>query len=296
MKAVKVWAPATIANFGPGFDVFGTSLNALGDVVELRESDELRVEVTGATVPLQPEKNVASVAAMSLAKMWGEEFSFHMRIEKGIRPGSGLGSSGASSLAGALAMARFLGVEDDELILKAALEGEKIASGSAHGDNVVPAYYGGFVIVNSLEPLDIVKMGVSLKLVVILPEVSISTEKARKLLPEKIPLRHAVKNISLASSLILSLLEGDTQDAARYLEDYLAFPYRQILYPWFHRIRKAAMDAGAYNIFISGSGPALFALGEDLREIGEAVKEEFESMGIESEYYVTRTGGRAKCI
>ncbi len=296
MKSVKLFVPATIANFGPGFDVFGTSVNEIGDVIELQERDEIVVKVEGYKVPIEPERNAASVAAMAVMELAKEYTGFRMIVKKGIRPGGGLGSSGASALGGALAMAKLLGIEDDELIIKAALKGEFIASGEPHGDNIVPAYYGGFTILNSLEPLDVVRIDYSTKVAIILPEVVVNTRRAREILPRRIPRENAVKNIALASSLLFFLLRGDLRRASRYLEDRIAFPYRRVFYPWFDRIRRAVMDAGAYGIFISGSGPALFILGEDLEHVAKVAQEEFASMQIRSDFFVSQTGGRAKCI
>ena len=294
--SVKVWIPATIANFGAGFDVFGAAIEGLGDMIEIEPSDETIILVDGYEVPQDPEKNVAAVAARAFMRLVGEEQEFRMHIYKGIRPGSGLGSSGASSLGGAFAMARLLGIEDDAKIIKAATEGEKVASGMPHGDNVVPAYYGGFIILNSLEPLDVIKLPLDFELVIILPHVQIKTEYARKILPEAIPIGNAVLNVSNAASFIANIKEGNLRDACRYMEDYIAFPYRRILMPWFVAAKNAALEAGAYNLSVSGSGPALFAIGENLSDVGRAVKEVLEDMNIESEFFVTRLGGGVRCI
>ncbi len=151
---MRIRVPATIANFGPGFDVFGVGIGGEPyDELKFVESDEWEIEVEGYDVPTDG-RNVAVVAARALATLVGEELYLRMKLRKEIRPRSGLGSSGgASSLAGALAAARVLGIEDDGLIIKAALAGEEAASGSAHGgDNVVPAYYGDFTIIESLNP------------------------------------------------------------------------------------------------------------------------------------------------
>ncbi|USH00018.1 homoserine kinase [Thermococcus argininiproducens] len=291
---MKVSAPATIANFGPGFDVFGLCLEKPMDVIEVKLADEVEVKVEGYEVPEDPSRNVASVSALSLLGEVGVESGFKMKIKKGIRPTSGLGSSGASALGGALAIAKLLGVEDKETILRAALEGEKVASGTPHGDNVVPALFGGFVVLNSLFPLNVVKIDVKLKLVVVLPEVKVSTKKARELLPKYVPLRDAVKNLALASSLVLALEEGDIEEAGRLLDDYLAIPYRKPLIAWFDKVRRAALENGAYGLSISGSGPAVFALGDNLKEIGKAVVEAFEEEGIKAEYFISGVGGGAE--
>ncbi|AAL81178.1 homoserine kinase [Pyrococcus furiosus DSM 3638] len=290
---MKVYAPATIANFGPGFDVFGLAIETPRDTVIAKESDDFRIEVEGYKVP-ENDENVALVAAKALFKLVGEEGGIYLKLKKGIRPKSGLGSSGASSIAGAVAAARILGVEDDEIIIRAALEGERKASGSPHGDNVVPSYYGNFTIVESLNPLRVHNIEVDFKVVVILPSVEVPTSEARKVLPKKVPLKDAVKNIALASSLVLALKEGNLEEVGRLLEDHLALPYRLSLVPWFPKVKEAAKEAGAYGVMISGSGPAVFALGENLKEIGKAMKEAFESFGIEAEYWVTKVGRGAK--
>lgn len=286
---MKVLVPATIANFGPGFDVFGVGIGEPYDELEVKESSEWEIEVKGFEVPADGS-NVAIIAAKALAALTGEELHLKMKLRKGIRPKSGLGSSGASSLAGALAAAKVLGVEDDELIIKAALEGEKAASGSAHGDNVVPAYYGDFTIIESLKPFRVHRIPVDFPLVAVLPEVEVPTCEARKVLPEKIPRKDAVKNVALAGALVRALIANDLKTVGRLLDDRIAFPYRKRLMPWFEGVRKAALDAGAYGAFISGSGPAVFALGEDPGSIGKAIAEAFEDMGIGAEVYVTHAG------
>ncbi|RLF86223.1 homoserine kinase [Thermococci archaeon] len=291
---MKVSAPATIANFGPGFDVFGLCLERPRDFIRVRLSDEIEVKVKGYRVPEEPHKNVASVSALSLLREVGVESGFKMKIKKGIRPKSGLGSSGASALGGALAIARLLDIEDKEIILRAALEGERVASGTPHGDNVVPALFGGFVVLKSLFPLEVFKIDAKLKLAVVLPEVEVSTKRAREVLPKYVPLSDAVRNLALASSLVLALENDDIEKVGKLLDDYLAIPYRKPIIPWFDRVRKAALESGAYGLSISGSGPAVFALGENLDEIGKAIVEAFEEEGINAEYFISKVGGGAE--
>ncbi|ACS90652.1 MULTISPECIES: homoserine kinase [Thermococcus] len=291
---MRVSVPATIANFGPGFDVFGLCLEKPRDFIRVKLSDEIEVKVEGYKVPEEPDKNVASVSALSLLRQAGVESGFKMKIKKGIRPKSGLGSSGASALGGALAVARLLDIDDKEIILRAALEGEKVASGSPHGDNIVPALFGGFVVLKSLFPLEVFKIDAKLKLVVILPEVEVSTKRAREVLPKHVPLSDAVRNLALASSLVLALENGDIEEVGKLLDDYLAMPYRKPLIPWFDKIRKAALENGAYGVSISGSGPAVFALGENLDEIGRAIVGAFEEERINAEYFISKVGGGAE--
>ena len=291
---MRVSVPATIANFGPGFDVFGLCLEKPRDFIRVKLSDEIEVKVKGYRVPEEPHKNVASVSALFLLREVGVESGFKMKIKKGIRPKSGLGSSGASALGGALAIARLLDIEDKEIILRAALEGERVASGSPHGDNVVPALFGGFVVLKSLFPLEVFKIDAKLKLAVVLPEVEVSTKRAREVLPKYVPLSDAVRNLALASSLVLALESGDIEEVGKLLDDYLAIPYRKPIIPWFDKIRKAALESGAYGLSISGSGPAVFALGENLDEVGKAIVEAFEEEGINAEYFISKVGGGAE--
>jgi len=291
---MKVSVPATIANFGPGFDVFGLCLEKPRDFIRVELSDEIEVKVKGYKVPEEPDKNVASVSALSLLRQAGVESGFKMKLKKGIRPKSGLGSSGASALGGALAVARLLDIENREIILRAALEGERAASGSPHGDNVVPALFGGFVVLKSLFPLEVFKIDAKLKLVVVLPEVEVSTKRAREVLPKYVPLSDAVRNLALASSLVLALENGDIEEVGKLLDDYLAIPYRKPIIPWFDKIREAALESGAYGLSISGSGPAVFALGEDLDGIGKAIVEAFEEEETKAEYFITKVGGGAE--
>jgi homoserine kinase len=257
---MKVSVPATIANFGPGFDVFGLCLEKPRDFIRVELSEEIEVKVKGYKVPEEPNKNAASISALSLLRQVGIESGFKMKLKKGIRPKSGLGSSGASALGGALAIARLLDIDNKEIILRAALEGEKVASGTPHGDNVVPALFGGFVILKSLFPLEVFKIDAKLELVVVLPEVEVSTKRAREVLPKYVPLSDAVRNLALASSLVLALENGDIEKVGKLLDDYLAIPYRKPLIPWFDKVRKAALESGAYGVSLSGSGPAMFAL------------------------------------
>jgi len=296
---VRVSVPATIANFGPGFDVFGACLKTPADIIEAEWSDKIDLEVYGYNVPKNPYKNVASVAALALLNFLGIKRGFKMKIIKGIHPSRGLGSSGASALGGALAAARLLGIKDKELIIRAAIEGEKVASGSAHGDNIIPALFGGFTILNSLDPLDVVKIDPpELKILIVIPSVLVSTKRARKVLPTYVPLKDAVKNLALASCLIAALKENDLKRIGQYLDDYLAIPYRKSLIPWFDRVRKVAINSGAYGVSLSGSGPTIFAIGEeeDLEQIGKVIVEAFNGEGIHAEFFIGEIGSGVKLV
>jgi homoserine kinase len=292
MRKVTVRAPATSANLGAGFDVFGLSLGCLYDEVslELRSERGIILELAGGyCVPEDETKNCASVAARTVFGLKGEKRGAIMRIKKGIRPASGMGSSAASSAAGALAASLLLGGLSTEELLRCAAEGERASCGSSHMDNVAPALFGGFTIVRSYEPIDVVRIDPpeNLGVVAILPEVSVSTRVAREILPQNVAVSDAVKNIGNASAFVAGMVMGDISLAGRAMEDAIFERARGPLVPWLSEVKRAAIDAGALGSALSGSGPAVMAIFDrrvrDGHEIGKAMK---EALGMEGEAYV----------
>ncbi len=299
-KAV-VSSPATLANFGPGFDSFGLCLDSPRDTVtiQLRQPGQREVRVSGRSgIPTEPEKNIASYAAMRLADMCGcEEYGFTMTIKKGMKPGSGIGSSAASSVGGALAMAALMGVRDESLILEAAAMGEELITGARHFDNVAAALHGGFTVVSDARKRTILRIKPpNFQIVVVLPEVSVETRKARAVLPKSVPMSDAVSNLSLASGMVHAMMKRDVTAVGAYLEDTLSVPYRKKLVPGFDDVRKSALDSGALGVSLGGSGPAVFAItiGNALK-IKQAMTRTFrKSSGLESESFITVPGGGAR--
>ncbi len=296
----KVRAPATLANFGPGFDVFGIALEEPYDIVEMEVTDgPSKVETAPFKVPAGLRKNVASFAALKLFEHYGiEDISFLMKITKGIRPASGMGSSGASSVGGALAAAALAGKQDDAAIVWAAAQGEGLSSGNAHADNVAPSYHGGFVAVLSLTPYDVLRiMPEDLRIVAVLPDIKVSTKEARKILPKKVPMRDAVANVANASCVIHSLMTGDYGRLRTALEDRLSIPYRKTLVTGYDEAHSAALDAGARAFSLGGSGPTVFAIVEDGAEgVSKAIRGAFEEKGIDSTAYITKVGKGAEIL
>ncbi|MEM0342663.1 MAG: homoserine kinase [Thermoplasmata archaeon] len=298
---VVVRSPATIANFGPGFDCFGICLESPSDVVSIRKAPEGRRELKvlgGYPVPSDPAKNTASYSAMRLAELCGfPDAGFCMSVRKGIRPGSGLGSSAASSAGGALAMAVLLGVQSKEVILEAAAMGEELVSGSRHFDNVAAALYGGFTVVSDHSTRRVIRLRPpSFKIIVALPEISVETRRAREILPGHVPIESAVRNIALASGMVHAVMKRDIRSMGVHLDDNLAVPYRQSLIPGFEEVKKSALAAGALGVSIGGSGPAVFAIAEaNARKIQRAMSEAFRrAAGLRCETFVTVPGSGAK--
>lgn len=266
-KKIRAKAPATVSNLNCGFDVIGLALDGPYDTVEIELTGTGRVEIAEiigcAALSRDPLKNVVGMVLKAMADRMGEGTGFRVRLEKGIRPGSGIGSSGASAAASAFAANHLLGgiFSMDETVLFA-MEGERLASGAAHADNVAPALYGGITLVRSYEPLDIVKLNVPADLycVVIHPESEIKTSVARGILDREIPLATAVRQWGNLGGLVAGLYREDYGLIGRSLVDHVAEPKRAALIRGFDRLREAAMAGGALGAGISGSGPSVFAL------------------------------------
>lgn len=300
-RKVVVQSPATIANFGPGFDSFGLCLESPRDRVAMRlEPDGRRsVRVLGEHgLPTDPDMNTASFAAMRMAEMCGEgDIGFSLTLRKGMKPGSGIGSSAASSVGGALAMASLLGCRDKAMILEASAMGEELISGTRHFDNVAAALYGGFTFVTSGDDVEVVRIPPpEFKVVVLLPDIEIRTSDARKVLPKEVPLQHAVDNLSWAAGVTHSMMRKDLDALARNMNDRLSLPFRRKLIPGFDDVCEAALDAGALAVSVGGSGPAVFAI---VRRGGPAVKNAMvgalrDSTGLGSVSFVTSPGKGAR--
>lgn len=306
-----VAAPATIANLGPGFDVFGLCMDGPEDIVSVEfgpGSGSVRVSCRSPLpLPSDPERNAASRAAMALLRAAGADLA-HMdvsvSVEKGIRPGSGLGSSGASAIGGAYAAALALSKENSATpnkrsnILRAAAEGEAAASGAPHLDNVAPCLLGGFTIVAPhLEELALRIEPPKMTVAVALPDVVVETRAARAVLPPEVGRAAAVENLSLAASLVHAVETGDLVTLGKCLGDALAVPYRKRLIPGYDLVREAAIAAGALGFSISGSGPAVFAVCDgSARRVAAAMADTFRGAGTGCTTWTASPGRGARVL
>jgi len=305
LKKIRIETTASIANFGPGFDTFGLCIDRPVDTVEVYPQSEpgIRIELAknGFKVPLDPNHNTASIAAKAMLDSGASDagsIGLKLVMGKKIRPGSGLGSSAASAVAGALGAAAAMGVKDHRMILKAAAKGEGSTSGAPHLDNVSPCLYGGFTAVMDPANLKVLKIEPpNLQIVVCLPDIIVETAKARKLVPGKFPVKTTVSHVGWASGIIHGLMEGDVELIASCIMDDIAVPARKGLIKGFDKVRKCAIDAGALSFSISGSGPAVFSLAKSgHKDIGKAIVEGFQKVGVESEYFIARPGTGARII
>ena len=266
MESVKIFCPATIANVSCGFDVLGLCLDTVGDEMVITKSAKpgIRItEITGAELSLEAQQNVAGVAAMALVEMLKPAIGFDIAIHKKIKAGSGIGSSAASA-AGAVYGVNYLlrnPLTTNELVYYA-MQGEKLASGSAHADNVAPALLGGFTLIRSYEPLDIVKIDApdELYAAVIHPQIELKTKDARAVLKDTVDFKKAITQCGNIAGLISGLYTSNYELIGRSLHDELVEPLRAPLIPYFYELKQAALDAGALGSGISGSGPSVFAL------------------------------------
>ena len=281
-----------MSNVGPGFDILGFALDGLGDKIQLKLIEEgYQIKSVGAELPTDPDQNVATVALKSLAEAYGYYGGFSIEIEKIFKPGSGLGSS-ASSAVGAVYAANELlglGLTKKELI-SFALNGEVVASGQRHGDNIVPCMLGGFVAVKSIEPYEGFHIDTpqDLKVLVIFPDVTIKTAEARKILPVEVSLQTGIQQAADMACLIIALMTADYDMIKGCLEDHFGTPHRKRLIPFYDEVSEMADQAGAYGFNISGSGPAMFAFfraEDDLTALKSQITKQYQGADIEVRFH-----------
>jgi len=288
---VTVRAPATSANLGSGFDVFGVALSHPEDVVRVAKAAETSIEVTGAGsefIPQDPDKNTVGAVAEAL------DAPAHIQIDKGIRPASGLGSSAASAAAAAVGLNELYdrGYTREELVPIAA-EGEAVVSGDAHDDNVAPSIMGGFTIATDE---GVTKVDASIPLVACLPEIVVSTRDARRVVPDGASVTDMVETVGNAATLTTGMHRDDPVLVGRGMHDSVVTPARAELIDGYDHVREAAFDAGATGVTISGAGPTIIAACESDRQqaVGLAMLDAFEANGTEARVYQTEIGDGAR--
>jgi homoserine kinase len=297
MKSVKVFAPASIGNIGPGFDVLGMAISGLGDTVEARKSKSRDVsisEITGSdgTIPIDPTRNTAGIAAREVLKHFKAKHGVDLRLHKNI-PGTGLGSSAASAVAAGMAVSLLLSkrIRKEDLIIPCA-EAEWSVSGDYFIDNVAASLLGGIIVSHSSQRTAI-SIGTLPDLVVVVatPEHKVLTKIARAVLPEKIRLDLAVSNMAHVAAMVGAVGKKDSMMFATSVQDLIIEPARAHLIPGFSDVKAAALKAGALGASISGAGSSVFALTNrksHARSIGQAMQKVFMQHGIFSKVTVTK--------
>lgn len=292
---LTVSCPATVANLVCGFDILGMALTEPCDIMTLKLIDEPKVIITNKdayNLPTEAEKNVAGVVLLSIMEKMDNKFGFEVEIEKHIKPGSGLGSSAASAAGAAVAANHLLGniFSTDELV-QFAMNGEKLASGVKHADNITPCILGGVTLIRSIHPLDIIQLNApALFVTVVHPQIEVKTSDARQILRKEVLLKDAIKQWGNIAGLVAGFEKGDTDLIGRSLEDVIIEPVRSILIPGFDEIKTKSKEAGALGGGISGSGPSIFMLSKEestAKNVELIMKEIFTRLGIDFKTYVT---------
>jgi len=291
---LTVRAPATSANLGSGFDVFGVALDRPADVVRVERAERTTIEITGVGsqyIPTDPAKNTAGVVAQEL------NAPAHIRIDKGVRPASGMGSSAASAAATAVALNELYdrGRSDEELV-RVAAEGEAAVSGDAHADNVAPSILGGFTVVTEER---VMHTDVELPLVACLPESVVSTRDARDVIPERVGLDAVTDVVGSAATLVTGMHRGDPELVGAGMNDGVVTPARAELIDGYDTVVRAASEAGATGVTVSGSGPSVLAVPESpdaRREVAAAMVGAFAEQGIEARAFQTEVGSGAELL
>lgn len=300
LSEVRVFAPATVANMICGFDILGFAVDAPGDEVRMVKVDTPGVRIRSiqgddGRLPLDADKNTVSACVQMLLAELGltDDIGVEIELIKHMPIGSGLGSSSASTVAGLFAINALLGnpLTKAEL-MPFCVEGERLACGHGHADNVAPALMGGITLIRGTDPLDIIKLPVPEELYagIVFPKVDVPTRDARQLIKEKVLLKDAVTQWGNIAGLIAGLFQSDYDLISRSMHDVLIEPTRAILIPEFYTMKRIAMEAGALSFGISGSGPSVVAItrGKAIAEtIVEAIQQHLTNCEIESLKYVS---------
>ena len=294
-KIIRIHSPATVANMVCGFDILGFAVNEPYDEMRIRFTDQPGITIVNEDeyqLPTQPEKNVAGAALLALMEELDAPIGFELSIRKQIKPGSGVGSSAASAAGAVMAANRLLQDRfSKEDLVRFAMNGEKLASGVKHADNIAPCIYGGVTLIRSIFPLDIIALTAPpLFVTIVHPQIEVRTSDARGILKQQVLLKDAIRQWGNIAGLVAGLLQSDYELIGRSLEDVLIEPVRSILIPGFDKVKKLSKEAGALGGGISGSGPSIFMLSKNettARAVEKQMKEVYESLSLAYHTYVT---------
>jgi homoserine kinase len=291
------FAPASVGNVAIGFDILGFSVNTLGDRATVRRTAERGVRIKAingvvADLPLAAEKNTAGRALLAMSEMLNPDFGFELTLEKGIPLSSGLGGSAASAVAAVVAANALLAKPCSQLeLLKFAMQGEAVASGSMHVDNIAPSLYGGLVLTVGIDHPRVKQIPVppAVRAVVVHPHMFLSTRAARAILKSSVEMKDFVWQTANLAGFISGCYTNDLDMIRESFEDVVIEPQRAALIPGFSEARRAAVSAGALGCSISGAGPTMFAwcLESHALAVREALVIEFAHHGLETDHWIT---------
>jgi len=295
MNEIVIKSPATVANLVCGFDVLGMCLNEPCDIMEVKLLDRKEVIIRSAdgyNLPADPAQNTAGAPLLSILEETDQQIGFEVTINKQIKPGSGIGSSAASSAGAVVAANHLLGnIFTREEMVRFAMVGEKVASGVKHADNISPCIYGGITLIRSIFPLDIVPIPSPLLYVsVVHPQIEVRTSDARQILRKEVLLKDAIRQWGNIGGLIAGFMKNDYDLIGRSMEDVIIEPVRSMLIPGFDEIKQKCKNAGALGGGISGSGPSIFMLCKDeptANDVKNVMHEIYNRIGLTHHVYVT---------
>lgn len=300
MKRIKIKAPATIANLVCGFDILGLCLEEPYDVMELTLLNAKKVIIHNegnSSLPTEPHLNTAGAPLLDMLTEMEDNIGFEVRIQKNIKPGSGLGSSAASAAGAVVAANHLLNNRFSKSdLVRFAMAGEKVASGVKHADNIAPVIYGGTTLIRCIFPLDVISIPTPpLFITVVHPQIEVRTADARQILRKEVLLKDAIKQWGNIAGLVAGLMKNDYDLIGRSLEDTIIEPLRSILIPEFNKVKKQCIEAGALGGGISGSGPSIFMLSKDeatAKEVEKIMKEIYTAISLHHYTYVTTINHR----
>ncbi|MBS1746629.1 MAG: homoserine kinase [Bacteroidetes bacterium] len=295
MKKITIHSPATVANLVCGFDILGLCLNEPCDELSVEISPEPGVQIINNDdfdLPEQAEKNVSGAALLALLEETKDVTGFIITSKKKIMPGSGIGSSAASAAGVVVAANHLLNNRyTKQDLVRFAMNGEKVACGVKHADNIAPCIYGGVTLIRSVFPLDIISIEApDLHITVVHPQIEVRTADARQILKQQVQLKDAIKQWGNIAGLVAGFIQHDYDLISRSLEDVIIEPVRSILIPGFYEIKKASKVAGALGGGISGSGPSIFMLSKDAQtalQVEAAMKNVYDKLGVAYHTHVT---------
>ncbi len=298
LERATAFAPASVGNVAIGFDILGFAVDSLGDRVTVARRKEpgvviLNVKGVAGQLPLEPQKNTAGQALLAMYEALRPPFGFAMEIDKGIPLGSGLGGSAASAVGAVVAANALLPEECTKLqLLQFAMQGEAVASGSLHVDNISPSLFGGLVLTVGIDHPRVKQIPVpaDVRAVIVHPHMFLSTKQARAILKRTVDLSDFVWQTANLAGFISGCYTDDLDMIRASLQDVVIEPQRQALIPGFHEVRQAAMAAGALGCSISGAGPTMFAWAPSASApaVLEAMALEFARRSIEIDPWITR--------
>jgi homoserine kinase len=296
MKEIKVFAPASIANLSCGYDILGVCLDNIGDEITVRKTKKKGItikKVSGQKLSTDISINVAGVSATALLNESKVDCGFEIEIHKGIKPGSGIGSSAASSAGSVFAINKLIGEPySNKELIKFAMQGEMAASGSKHADNVAAVLLGGFTFVRNSVENDYFKLNTPIEIAftVIHPKIELKTKDSRAVIKDKVSIKNMIEQSANLGAFISGLYTEDYDLIRRSVKDVVIEPLRSVLIPKFEEIKSASINSGALSCGISGSGPSVFAICKGIttaNKVGEAMKKVYRNLNLEYDIHIS---------